>query len=316
MGYYVGIDLGGTNIAAGLVNEEGKLVYTESTPTLSQRPADEIIGDMAKLVESLLEKHQIEKSAIHSVGVGVPGVADEKEGTVIYCVNLGWYDQPLKKPLEKALGLPVYIDNDATVAGVAEYQAGKMQGYENGIFITLGTGVGGGIISNGKVLSGSHGIGSEIGHMIVGENFYDCNCGKNGCLETFASATAMIKYARHLLEHGHQSTLSEALAGKYEGLSAKLIIDHAKAGDEVANQVVDRMVKYLAIGIFNLTNILDPEIYVIGGGVSKAGDFLLEKLRALVEENKLFKTLPLGKIEIAALENDAGIIGAALLGKM
>lgn len=313
---YIGIDLGGTNIAAGIVDEKGNLIYTDSVPTRSERDAVEIIADIAKLVEHMLTEKGISKEEIKSIGIGVPGVSDETTGNIISCVNLGWYNQPLRVPLEELLKLPVFIDNDATVAGVAEYHAGKMKGYRNGVFITLGTGVGSGIIINGKVIRGSHGVGSEVGHMIVGENFYNCNCGKNGCLETFSSATAMIKYAQHGIKEGEKSSIINEIDGNLEKITAKLIIDHAKAGDLFAESVVDRMVKYLAIGIFNITNIIDPDIFVIGGGVSKAGDYLLKKLNEVVQANKLFKDLPVGKIEIAELENDAGIIGAAMLGKM
>lgn len=308
---YIGIDLGGTNIAAGLVDDDGIVLLKHSVETKANRNANEIIKDIADVVDFLIDESKAGKSNIKAVGIGIPGVADEISGEVIYCVNLNWENVPLKKPLEELIKLPVVIGNDATVAGVAEYGAGKMKGCKNGVFITLGTGVGGGVIVEGKAYGGSHGVGSEIGHMVVGENFYDCNCGRNGCLETFASATALIKYAQRELDLDRESILQK----DSRQLNAKLIFDGAKLGDELCIETVDRLIHYLAIGISNLINILDPECFVIGGGVSKAGDFLLEKLRSKVDEMKSFSSIRSGRIEIAMLENDAGIIGAAMLGK-
>jgi glucokinase len=308
---YIGIDLGGTNIAAGLVDDDGVVLLKDSVETKATRPASDIIKDMAELVNKIIDESEFSRSNIKAVGIGIPGVADEASGEVIYCVNLNWEKVPLKKPLEELLKLPVIIGNDATVAGVAEYGAGKMKGCKNGVFLTLGTGVGGGMIIDGKAYGGSHGVGSEIGHMVVGDNFYDCNCGRNGCLETFASATALIKYAQKELDLGRKSNLEEH-SGR---LNAKLIFDGAKSGDELSVETVDRLVHYLSIGISNLINILDPDCFVIGGGVSKAGDFLINKVRKEIEGMKSFASIESGRIEIATLENDAGIIGAAMLGK-
>lgn len=311
---YVGIDLGGTNIAAGLVNEHGDILYQTSCPTKSERPASEIAKDMAKLVESLIKDYKISKEDVASVGIGIPGLANE-DGVVIYCVNLGWTNVPLRKMLEDELHIPVFMDNDATVAGLAEYEKGSMKGCHSGILLTLGTGVGGGIILNGEVFSGFHGVGSEIGHTVVGENFYNCNCGKNGCLETFASSTAIIKYTRKLLESNKDSMIMNKAEGNIDNINAKIIFDCAKAGDEIANIAVKRFVKYLAIGIFNITNFLDPEIIALGGGVSGAGEYLLNLVIKEVENNKYYEELPSPKIVLAELGNEAGIIGAAMVGK-
>lgn len=310
---YIGIDLGGTNIAAGIVNSDGEILNIESIPTKSERSSDEIIDDMILLVEKLIEESDFKKDQFKSIGVGIPGIADANTGNVVICVNLGWENISLKQPMEKVLNLPVFIGNDATVAGVAEFGRGKND-YKNGVFLTLGTGVGSGVIIDSKVFNGSHGIGTEIGHMVVGENFYDCNCGRNGCLETFASATALIKYTQKLLKEGRMSILSEDM--KIQNLDARMIFEAAKDGDQLALESVNRLIKYLAIGISNLINIFDPEIFVLGGGVSKVGDFLLDKLKLEVESMKSFPKIDSGIIEIAKLKNDAGIIGAAMLGKI
>lgn len=312
---YIGVDLGGTNIAVGIVDELGTLKYTDSTPTKEERGAQAVINNIKDLILKIIKDYGVSKDQIKAVGIGIPGLADQVTGDVIYCVNLKWNNIPLKKPLEEALDLPVYIDNDATVAGLAEYEAGVMKGAKSGIFITLGTGVGGGIVIDGKIHTGANGVGTEIGHMIVGENYYDCNCGKNGCLETFASATAINNYARKLIEEGNETIINEKINGDLDRIEGRVIFEAAAEGDKVANMVVDRLVKYLGIGIFNLINVIDPEIFVLGGGLSKAGTFLLDKVRTEVINNKYYKELPVGKIVLAELGNEAGIIGAAMLGK-
>ncbi|MBZ4664407.1 MAG: glucokinase [Caloramator sp.] len=312
---YIGIDLGGTNIAAGLVDESGKILYTKSTPTLAARGYKDVISDMNRLVKEIIEESKVEKNEIKAIGIGIPGLAD-KDGNVIFCVNLGWENIPLRKMMEEELNIPVFIDNDATVAALAEYEFGAMKGCQSGVLLTLGTGVGGGIVLNGEVYSGAHGVGSEIGHMIIGENFYNCNCGKNGCFETFASSTAIIRYAQKLIKEGNTDTkILELAEGDLEKINAKIIFDCAKEGDRVAKMAVDRLVKYLVIGIFNIVNFMDPEVIALGGGVSNAGEYLLNLVRQEYEKNKFFKTLPAAKIELAKFKNDAGILGAAMLGK-
>lgn len=311
---YVGVDLGGTNIAVGLVDENSILKYHKSTPTRAERGSKEVIKDIIKLINETIRDYGINKETVKAIGIGVPGIAEPNSGEVIYCVNLGWNNVPLKQDLEKELNIPVFVDNDATVAGLAEYKIGTMRNCESGVFITLGTGVGGGIVINGKVRSGFNGVGSEIGHMIVGENFYPCNCGRNGCLETFTSSTALINYTRKLIGEGNETSIVKKIKGSLEEINGRIIFEAAKEGDYVANQAVDRLVKYLAIGITNIINIIDPEIIALGGGLSGAGDFLLAKVQEEVERVRYMKMIPIGKIVLATLRNEAGIIGAAALG--
>ncbi len=309
---YIGIDLGGTNIAGGVVDDDGSILMSMSLETKVERGSEPIIEDIATIVKALSTEYEVS-----SVGIGIPGIADPHTGEVLACVNLNWYHVPLRASLEPKIGLPVFIDNDATVAGVAEFQVAQKGHYKNAVILTLGTGIGGGILVNGEVVSGHHGIGSEIGHMIIGENFYICNCGHNGCLETFASSTAIIKYARHLLAEGETSEcLMEITGGKPELINGRMIFDAAREGDALANKVVDRFVKYLSIGIINVVSMIDPEIVLLGGGLAGAGDFFLDKLRQSLDALKYFKDADVAKIEIAKLKNDAGIIGAAIYSKM
>lgn len=307
----IGIDLGATAIKAGLV-DNGKIVEKLEILTKPKRGYDSVKSDIIKLIDELKLKSQ---EQIEYVGIGIPGIATPEGDRVIICVNLGWNNVPLGVDIKEKTKLPVFIGNDATVAGIAENMYGSTKGHKNALFITIGTGVGGGIIINGKVHSGSNGIGSEIGHMIIGENFYNCNCGKNGCLETFSSATAMTKYTQKIIKEGYDTLILEKVKGNIENINAKIIFDCAKDGDKVANMVVNRMVKYLSIGISNLIDCIDPSIIALGGGVSKAGDYLLDKIKKQLPKYLTFESLVKAEILIAELGNDAGIMGAANLGK-
>ena len=312
---YIGIDLGGTNIAVGIVDEQGNIKHEKSCATRVNRGPKEIIEDMVFLISNILEESHMKLKEIKAIGMGIPGLAD-KDGNVILCVNLGWKNVPLKDMLENELHIPIYIDNDATVAALAEYEIGSIKNCKSGLMLTLGTGIGGGIVFNGEVYSGFNGIGSELGHIVVGENFYNCNCGRNGCLETFASSTAIIKYTKKLIEEMNESTIIvEKSDGNLDNINAKIIFDSAKEGDKIANIAVTRFVKYLSTGILNIINFIDPEIIALGGGVAGAGQYLLDKIIDDVNANKYYKELPIGKIVLAELGNKAGIIGAAMIAK-
>lgn len=312
---YIGIDLGGTNIVIGIVDENGKIVHEKSCETRSEREPHELIEDMIALVLNVLDEFHMQINEISAIGIGIPGLAD-KDGNVIFCVNLGWRNVPLRKMLEDALHTPVYIDNDATVAALAEYESGSMQNCKSGLMLTLGTGIGGGIIINGKIYSGFNGVGSELGHTVIGENFYDCNCGRNGCLETFASSTAIIRYTKKLIMEMNEPTIIlENVEGNIDNLNAKIIFDCAKKGDKIATLAVNRLIKYLGIGIINIINFIDPEIIVLGGGIAGAGQYLLELITKEVMANKYYEELPIAKIVLAQLGNEAGVIGAAMVAK-
>lgn len=315
----IGIDLGGTNIAAGLVDEAGKLIHSIKRPTGTHRGRQAIVQDMCDMcLELAAEAEQRGLPRPQAVGVGVPCVVDKAMAFIHRAANLGegWFDVPLKEIMEAATGMKVWLDNDGNLAGLAEHRAGALQGVENGLLLTLGTGIGGGFILGGQLFRGSYGLGPEVGHMVIGDNFYNCNCGKNGCFETFASATAAIRYAEKLISEGQhpQSTLHQT--AKEGHLNAHAIFEAAKRNDPLGAEVVDRLTTYLAVGIVNLIVLLDPEVIALGGGVAHAGDFLLNQVKAKVEANLFLKDFPTARFELAQMGNNAGIIGAAMLGQM
>ena len=313
--YYIGIDLGGTNIAVGVVDETGKICNKAETPTLASRPYQDVVRDMAACARKAMEPLGLTDEEIASVGIGIPGVADPKTGNVIFCTNLGWRDIPLRSELQRYFSKPVYIDNDATVAGWAEFKAGISQGTNSSVFLTLGTGLGAGIVINGKIWAGEHGAGSELGHLTIEKDGILCTCGKRGCAERYCSATAIIRMAKEACAQHPENAILRAVEGDADKITAKMVIDAAKGGDATAMQVFGEYVKYLAIAVNNVISFLDPDMIVLGGGVSRAGDFLLDAVKAALPPMLFYPTLPAPELKLAALGNDAGIIGAALLGK-
>ena len=314
--YYVGIDLGGTNIKAGIVDGQGKILAEAFCKTQAQRPYQDIVRDMAGCVMQALKNAKMTTDDILSVGIGIPGYANQKTGTGAFCTNLGWYDVPLQAEIRKYFDLHIAIDNDATVAGYAESIAGVSKNAESSVFLTLGTGVGGGIVIHGRPWSGAHGIGSEVGHMTLSVDGVPCNCGNNGCMEKYTSATAIIRMARQACMTYPDSAMMLRAEGDLNRINAKTVIDAAKANDRAALEVFDEYCKYLAIAINNIIAFLDPAMIVLGGGVSHAGNFLLEKVKAKVPRYLLYKTLPYPEICLASLGNEAGMIGAAMIGKL
>ena len=312
---YIGIDVGGTGVQVGVVNEQGEIIAKDSFPTGVGRPYQEMIRDMADCTRSAVAKAGLTIDDVKAVGVGIPGIGDNKTGHVIFCTNLGWHDVPLRAEYQQYIDKPVYIDNDATVAGLAESVAGVSANTDSSVFLTLGTGVGGGIVIHGKVWSGFHGVGSEIGHMILKVGGEPCTCGNHGCVERYCSATAIIRMAKEAVAQHPESAILTAVNGDANAINAKVVFDAAKAGDEVALVVFREYVSYLSQAISSIMQFLDPEVVVLGGGVSKAGAFLLDAVRAEVPKYLLFKTMPHARIELAKLGPDAGIIGAAMLGK-
>ena len=312
---YAGIDVGGTGIQVGVVDETGRIIAKSSMVTEVGAPYQEQIAGMARCVQEAMNKAGLPMSELKSVGAGVPGLADQKTGMVAYCPNIHWIDVPFRAEFQKHIDKPVFIDNDATVAGLAESVAGVSAGSDSSVFLTLGTGVGGGIVINGKVWNGAHGVGSEIGHMILEADGEPCNCGNNGCLERYCSATAIIRMAREQMDNHPDSLILSMAEGDKAKINAKIVFDAAREGDPTAVKVFRRYIRYLGQAIASIVNFLDPEVVVLGGGVSKAGAFLLDAVRAEVPKYVLYKTMPLARIELARLGPDAGIIGAAMLGQ-
>lgn len=300
----IGIDLGGTAIKGGIVNNQGEILVERSIKTESQRGYAQVRDDLIALINELL----IFAPEETAVGIGIPGILSSDGATIVSCPNLRWQNVPLKADVESKAAIEVLLVNDATAAGIAEAAFGSTRGKANSVLFTLGTGVGGGVILNDRIITGAHGVASEIGHMLMEANFYDCGCGKNGCLETFASATALIRYCQMRLERGGTSSL-EAIPD-FDG---KAILDAARDGDKLAGEAVNRLAKYLGWAIANISDIIDPEIVAIGGGLSNAGDFLLEKIRTETIIRLTYPDYAVPEIVLASFRNEAGMIGAANL---
>ncbi len=313
--YVVGVDLGGTNTKIGILTELGELVGVNSIKTRADRGAHDVIKRVVEEVERLLDENKISKSDFIGIGMGVPGPTDTNTGIVKSCPNLiGWENLDIGKILEERLGVPTRIGNDVNVITLGEAWQGAAKGYKRNVLgIALGTGIGGGIIIEGKLLSGITGAAGEIGHMKVVENGNLCGCGKKGCWETYASATGLMREAKSRLTVNKNNLLWELIEGDLEKLEAKHIFDAAKSGDKFSMDLVDFEVKYLALGIANLLNILNPEVVVIGGGIAMAGDILFEPLMKKIKKYALEEVLEGMEIVPAKLGNDAGIYGAAAL---
>lgn len=313
--YFIGVDIGGTGIQAGIVNEKGQILYTKECKTDSDSGFDKVMNDINNLIRSLVKENNMEFKDIKSIGFGVPSFINKK-GEVT-CVNLGWDKVNFLSKLREIFPeVNTFAENDATVAAIAESKFGSMKDNPIAVMLTLGTGVGGGIIINGKPFVGAHGMGSEMGHAIIGENYFDCNCGNNGCFETFCSATAIISYAQKLINEGMTSCINDKCSYDISKINAKMVFDAYKENDAVANLVISRFKSYLAIGIAGLINTLDPDIISLGGGVSKSGELLLENLEEEIRKHILYKEEEFANIVLASLGNDAGIIGAAFLNRI
>lgn len=312
---YIGIDVGGTTIKAGAVDEQGNILYKHSCPTGVERGYGPMIRDMAELGFAAVEKSGHTMDEVKAIGIGIPGIMNQRTGIVPFCTNLAWHDVPILDEMKKYTSLPVYVDNDATVAGLAESVAGISAGVKDSVFITLGTGVGGGVVIDGKVFSGAHGEASEIGHMTIVDGGELCTCGNRGCWERYTSASALIREGRKLCARKPDCALMQAVNGDPEAINAKHVIDLAKAGDPDCMALFDDYVHYLCVGLRNLVNVYDPEVFVLGGGVSHAGAFLRDAVRKKLPQYVFFKTMPFARVELAQLTNDAGIIGAAMLGR-
>ena len=310
---YIGIDLGGTNIAAGIVREDGKIVVQSSVPTLSQRPTDEIVKDMVFLSKQLIKDAELELNDIEAVGIGCPGTINFETGEVIYSNNIKMEHYMLAKEFQKYLNLPVKIDNDANCAAMGEYIVSG-NNVPIFMFITLGTGVGSGLILNGKVFRGFNGAASEAGHITLVSGGEPCTCGKRGCWETYASVTALIRQTKVAMEKNPESLMHEI--AKAEGkISGRTSFDAAKQGYKAAQAVVKQYAQYVADGIVSVENVLQPDIISVGGGISREGEYLLQPVCEYAAANGFNKFMPKTKIVTAQSFNDAGIIGAAMIAK-
>ena len=311
MKYYAGIDLGGTFIKAGIVDESGNILIKDQVPTGRERPYGEIAKDMAKLVLDLAGRADIGIENIRAAGIGSPGIIDSARGVIMYNNNLGWNKVPLAAEVRQYAGIPVFDTNDANAAAVGESFAGAAKKYPSSVFITLGTGVGGGIVLDGKLFEGNRSAGAEIGHTVIRMGGEKCTCGRRGCFEAYASATALIRQTKRAMEKDKESALWR-ICPNIDDVNGKTAFDGAAAGDRTAQKVVKNYIGYLAEGVANLANIFRPNAIVLGGGVCAQGDTLLVPLRRAVSR-KLYGGTKYAPVELltASLGNDAGLIGAA-----
>ena len=311
--YRIGIDLGGTFIAAGLVDGSLRIIDKESVRTNVPRPMEAIADDMAALVRELLARNGLRREDLAAVGVGVPGTANRENGHLEDANNLGFDDEPFVSVLEERLGLPVRFGNDANAAAWGEYRAGGRR-EDSFVMMTIGTGIGGGVILNGKLWDGINGAAAEFGHMTIRYDGVPCTCGRRGCFEAYASATALIRQIRERMETDRETLLWKLCGGDAGRVEARTVFDGAAAGDAACAALLDAYTTYLAEGTANIINLFQPAFLCVGGGVSRAGETLLTPLREktaqrIYSQNAKRNT----QIILAQLDNDAGIIGAALL---
>lgn len=306
--YIFGIDIGGTTVKCGLFTEAGELLEKWEIPTRRENAGAGILPDVAETILAKQQEKGIAKEAVIGIGLGIPGPVKE-DGTVLKCANLGWGIINASKEMEELTGFPVKAANDANVAALGEMWKGGGRGYEDVIMVTLGTGVGGGVILGGKVVAGSNGAGGEIGHIIVNPQETDlCGCGGHGHLEQYASATGIVRMAKKRLEQDDAPTgLRDC-----RNITAKAIFDCAKDGDDIACQLVDMLGSYLALALSHVAAAVDPQVFVIGGGVSRAGNILIDAVSRHYNDNILF-ALKNKEFRLAELGNDAGIYGSARL---
>ena len=305
MKYGFGIDLGGTTVKLAYFDENGTMLHKWEIPTNTAEGGSQILPDIAKAVEGYLDENNIPRESIIGLGIGVPGPVDVN-GTVNKCVNLGWGRFNISKELERLTGFPVQAGNDANVAAMGEFWKGGGQGCRNMVLATLGTGVGGGIVVEGKLLCGSQGAGGEIGHMTINrDETVPCNCGKYGCVEQYCSATGIVRTAKEHLASNPADSQLRAL----EEITCKAIFDAGKAGDTLANEILQMYYARLGEFLGNLCCLLNPEVVVLGGGVTKAGQVLLDGVEPYFRKNT-FHACDNAKIVLASLGNDAGAYGA------
>ncbi len=309
--YVIGIDLGGTKISGAVANLKGEIISKYIIPTKADGGEEVVLERIMVVIEKVIEESKVNKDEISAIGIGSPGPLDAKKGTIITTPNLPFKNFNIVNPIRDKFNIPVYLDNDANAAAIGEYVFGAGRGTNNMVFITVSTGIGGGAILNGKIYRGNTCNALEIGHSTIEKNGPRCNCGNYGCAEVLASGTAIGKSARAAIEKGEKTSLST-----YEKVTAYEVFKEAEKGDNVAQNVIDKALNYLGICVANVIASFDPEMVIIGGGVSKGGDIVFDKVKEVVN-NRCFKVMSEStKIVPAALGIDAGVIGAVSLAIM
>lgn len=320
MQYYIGVDLGGIHIAAGIVDETGNIITKGAVPTGRTRPFTEIMKDMADLCQKLIKDASLSATDVKVIGIGCPGTVDTEDVKVVYANNLpDFSDKCVGDELKKYFPhVEVYIENDANAAAFGEMIAGAAKGEKDVIMVTLGTGVGGGMIIGGKLYSGHKNAGGELGHMVIERNGLPCTCGRNGCWEVYASATGLIAQTEEKIKAYPDSIIHKMAEENGNKINGKIPFDAMQAGDPAATAIVEQYLEYVSIGVVDLINVFAPKKLVIGGGISHAGDALLKPVQAYAATH-VYGTAEGGtcvtEIALAELGNDAGIIGAAMLFK-
>lgn len=311
---YIGVDLGGTNIVVGLVDEDGKIIKSLNRPTNKERAVELIFDDIFDMCNELINEFKLDKTSLSAIGMGIPGTVDDKNGVIVYAPNIKIDHFDVRKYAEGKIDYEIRLGNDADCAALGEVVAGGAKGCSDAIVVTLGTGVGGGIIIGGKIFPGFYPGGAEVGHQIIEVNGRQCGCGKKGCFEAYSSASALILAAKKKAEENKESLLYKLVDGNLDNMNAKVPFDADQAGDKAGHEVIEEYLDYLAIGISNLITIFKPESILLGGGVCKQGENLTvplkERLKKLAFGGELVT-----EIGIASLGNDAGLIGAAMLNK-
>ena len=312
--FRIGVDLGGTNIAVGVVDENLKIIGRGKVKTRCPRPAAEIFDDIALAVQMAVKDAGISMDDVVSVGVGTPGSVNKANGYIEFANNLDFNQVPAKEMLETRIGKTVYLDNDANCAALGEAVAGCGKGVGNFVAVTLGTGVGSGIIIGGKIVTGVNYAAGEMGHMVINVDGIQCNCGRRGCWEQYASATALIAQTKDAMRKNQDSVMWQLVKDNIDMVNGRTAFDAMRMNDAAGKEVVDKYIMYIATGVINIINALQPEIICIGGGISHEGDFLLDPLNKLIQRERysVYATTQT-KIVAAELGNDAGIFGAALL---
>ncbi|MBR5517679.1 MAG: ROK family protein [Clostridia bacterium] len=308
----IGVDIGGTNLVAGLVDDKFNLVDKVGTPANGSRSDREIIDDIIMLCKKLMAQNNLEVSDIEAIGLGVPGCFDNDNGVIVFCENINFLNTPVGEWIRREIDVPVYLGNDADCAALGEAYAGATKDAAHSVMVTIGTGIGGGIIINKKIYSGFNGCGGELGHMVIKSDGELCGCGRRGCFEAYGSATALVKQTKDAIVKNPESYLAKT---PLEEVNGKTAFDAMRAGCPVGTAVVEKYVENFATGITNIINIFQPEMVVIGGGVSKEGKPFTDMIMKYVSKERYGENTGLPKTTLctAVLGNDAGVIGAALL---
>ena len=312
--YYIGIDVGGTNIKAGLVAEDGEIVLRKMIPTGADRDGAAVAEDIGKIAAEVWKESGKDLSEIDSIGIGIPGACDEKNGTVLYTANIDFMKFPLREVVQKYIPLPVHLANDANCAALGEYTH-LSEKPSDMLLVTLGTGIGGGIIVGGKIYEGAYGIAGEVGHIRLIPEGEACGCGRRGCWEMYASVTALVRQTREFIEKNPASPLAASVEGDAARASGKTSFVLAKKGDADAQKIVDTWISYVAEGVTDLVNTFNPSLVLIGGAISREGETILAPVREQVHRDMYKSYVPFPEIRAAEMGNDAGLIGAAFLGK-